>query len=112
LPLASTAADQVNPRAADFASHGFAETIAVCRLPSAVCRLPSAACPTAAPASDRSSAARNRSGRPETTTLSRSTWSASTVWRSHFSSCLGTPLSHRPRIGRRATPIHRHSSQT
>lgn len=33
LPLASTAAGQVNPRAADFASHGFAETIAVCRLP-------------------------------------------------------------------------------
>lgn len=34
-PLASPAADQVDPRAADFASHGFTETIAVCRLPDA-----------------------------------------------------------------------------
>lgn len=33
LPLASPAAGHVDPRAADFASHGFTETIAVCRLP-------------------------------------------------------------------------------
>jgi len=33
LPLASPAAGHVDPRAADFASHGFTEAIAVCRLP-------------------------------------------------------------------------------
>jgi hypothetical protein len=33
LPFASRATDSVDPRAADFASSGFAETIATCRLP-------------------------------------------------------------------------------
>jgi hypothetical protein len=33
LPLASRATEPVDPRAADFASRGFAETLATCRLP-------------------------------------------------------------------------------